>query len=65
MTVTLTRGELTFVFRKVPALICRDCSEEYLTEETSILLLQIANESFNKGESNFKDLSVDSPSVKS
>ena len=51
--VTLIRGEFKFIFRNVPALICRDCSEEYISEKISGQLLNIANESFKKGEGSY------------
>ncbi len=47
--ITLTQGKLVFVFKNVPAQICHDCSEEYINEDITTLLLQIANESFKKG----------------
>ena len=47
--ITLTKGKLVFVFKNVPAKICHDCSEEYINEDTTKLLLQTANESFKKG----------------
>jgi len=47
--ITLTREKLVFVFKNVPAQICHDCSEEYIDEDTTNLLLQTANESFSKG----------------
>jgi YgiT-type zinc finger domain-containing protein len=47
--ITLTREKLVFVFKNVPAQICHDCSEEYIDEDTTNLLLRTANESFNKG----------------
>ncbi len=60
--VTLTRDEFTMIFRKVPAMICRDCSEEYVNDETSTLLLNIANQYFRKGKGNFvKDFSKEAP----
>ena len=48
--VTLTRGDFNIVFRNVPAMICRDCSEEYINEDTSTLLQNIANESIKNGK---------------
>jgi len=45
----MTKGKLVFVFKNVPAKICHDCSEEYIDENTTKLLLQTANDSFNKG----------------
>jgi YgiT-type zinc finger domain-containing protein len=53
IAVTLTRGDCKMVFRNVPSMKCRDCSEEYVNEETSSLLLDIANESVKKGEGSF------------
>jgi YgiT-type zinc finger domain-containing protein len=47
--ITLTKGKLVFTIKNVPAHICHDCSEEYIDEDTTNLLLQTANESFNKG----------------
>jgi YgiT-type zinc finger domain-containing protein len=47
--ITLTKGKLVFVFKNVPAKICQDCSEEYIDEDATKLLLQTANESFKKG----------------
>ena len=54
--ITLTSGTLAVVFRNVPAEICHDCSEEYISEENTELLLQAAGESFKKGVAiNVKD----------
>ena len=47
--ITLTKGKLVLTFKNVPAQICHDCSEEYIDEDTTNQLLQIANESFKKG----------------
>jgi YgiT-type zinc finger domain-containing protein len=47
--ITLTKGKLVVTFKNVPAQICHDCSEEYIDEDTTNQLLQIANESFKKG----------------
>lgn len=43
-TVTLERGEMVLVFRKVPALVCEVCGEEYVDEDTTSALLSIAEE---------------------
>jgi YgiT-type zinc finger domain-containing protein len=48
-TVTLTRGNTTVVFRDVPALICDNCGEEYVDEETTSRLLAIAEEAARSG----------------
>ncbi len=34
VTKTLTRGPLTVVVRSVPALVCDQCGEEIITEDT-------------------------------
>ena len=49
VTVTLERDGLTLVIKGVPALVCPNCGEEYLSEETSIRLLQTAEESARNG----------------
>ncbi|HOC94133.1 MAG TPA: type II toxin-antitoxin system MqsA family antitoxin [bacterium] len=41
-TVTLERAEATIVIKAVPALICENCGEEYISEETSVSLLKQA-----------------------
>jgi YgiT-type zinc finger domain-containing protein len=43
VTVTLDINNKTFVFKDVPALVCENCSEQYLEEETSRRLLAQAN----------------------
>lgn len=43
-TVTLERGGLTLVVKGVPARICPNCGEEYVDEQTTTRLLQIAEE---------------------
>ena len=54
--ITLTKGKLVVVFRNVPTDICHDCGEEYISENTTKLLLQTADESFQKGiELDLKD----------
>ena len=47
--ITMTKGKSVVVFRDVPAEICHDCGEEYISEETTKLLLYKANESFKSG----------------
>jgi hypothetical protein len=51
MTVTLARNDFKIVIKNVPSMICKDCSEEYVSEEISASLLNIANESIKKGKS--------------
>ena len=43
-TVTLTRGESTIVVKNVPADICENCGEYYLTEEISTQIMAMAEE---------------------
>ena len=43
-TVTLTREQLTLVVKDVPANVCENCGEEYVDEETSKQLFQMAEE---------------------
>lgn len=38
-TVTLQRGEATIIFRRVPADLCDNCGENYLSEKVSRDLL--------------------------
>lgn len=48
-TVTLERGEMVLVFRKVPAEVCEVCGEEYVDEETTAKLLETAEEAVRAG----------------
>lgn len=48
-TVTLERGEMVLVFRKVPALVCEICGEEYVEEDTTSMLLSTAEEAARSG----------------
>ena len=41
-TITLERNGMTLVVKSVPALICENCGEEYLSEETTTKLLRDA-----------------------
>jgi len=43
-TVTLTRGEATIVIKKVPADICENCGEYYLSDEIAGKTLAMAEE---------------------
>lgn len=43
-TVTLTRGQLTFVVRAVPAQVCPNCGEAYVDEATAEQLLATAEQ---------------------
>ncbi len=48
-TVTLTRDGLTLVVKGVPATICNNCGEEYVTEEAATHLLATAEEAVRAG----------------
>lgn len=48
-TVTLEREEMILVFRKVPAMVCEVCGEEYVDEETTSRLLSAAEEAARSG----------------
>ena len=49
ITVVLEREQSTFVFKNVPAQICENCGEEYLSENINQKLLQTAEEAFARG----------------
>lgn len=48
-TITLERDTSTIVFKDVPALICDNCGEKYVEENTTKDLLQKANELIKNG----------------
>ncbi len=43
-TVTLERGQTVVVFRNVPAQVCANCGEAYVSEEVTAKLLKEAEE---------------------
>lgn len=43
-TVTLERGQTVVVFRNVPAEVCANCGEAYVSEEITAQLLEEAEE---------------------
>jgi len=49
ITVVLEREHSTLVFKNVPAQICENCGEEYLSESINQKLLQTAEEAVNRG----------------
>jgi len=49
VTFTLERNNVIIVFKNVPALVCENCGDFYLTSETTQLLLQRANLTLKKG----------------
>jgi len=48
-TVTLQREESTIIIKNVPAEICNNCGEYYLSEEIATRLLALAEEAVCKG----------------
>lgn len=48
-TVTLQRGGTTVVIKEVPADVCDNCGEYFLSEEMSARVLAVADEAVNKG----------------
>ena len=48
-TVTLTRDAMTIVVKKVPAEVCSTCGEEYVDQDTTARLLQVAEEAVKAG----------------
>ncbi len=48
-TVTLQRGETTVVFKDVPAQVCENCGEYYLSEEITAKLLKRAERAVEDG----------------
>ena len=49
ITVVLERGGTTLVFKEVPAEVCDNCGEEYLSAETNRSLLFKAEQSVGRG----------------
>jgi len=49
VTVTLQRGEATIVIKSVPADVCDNCAEYYLSEEVTRRVLELGEEAVRKG----------------
>ena len=49
VTVTLERGLSTLVFKSVPALVCENCGEAYVSDDVAARLLEIANRAVSAG----------------
>lgn len=49
VTVTLERGNLTYVVKNVPARVCPNCGEEYLDEQIAKQLLRSAEDMVHAG----------------
>lgn len=48
-TATLEREGVTLVFKNVPAMVCDNCGEEYLDEDVTARLLDVAEEAAQTG----------------
>lgn len=48
-TVTLNRGQTTLVFKNVPAEICDNCGEYYLSEDVAARVLEQAERAVESG----------------
>ena len=49
VTVTLTRDEMVFVFKGVPADVCQNCGEYYLSDEITNVVLSRAERAIENG----------------
>ena len=49
ITATLERGDTTIIIKQVPADVCENCGEGYLSHEISIQLLQQAESAVKEG----------------
>ncbi len=49
VTSTLERENVIIVFKNVTALVCENCGDYFLTEETTHLLLERASKTLEKG----------------
>ncbi len=49
VTIVLERDHTTLVFKKVPAMICDNCGEEYVSAEVNKALLSRAREELERG----------------
>jgi YgiT-type zinc finger domain-containing protein len=49
ITVLLEKNETTLIFKSVPAQICDNCGEEFVSSEVNNNLLKRANEAVEKG----------------
>ena len=49
VTVTVQRGPCTVVFKDVPADVCENCGEYYLSEGTATALFEMAEAAVRRG----------------
>jgi len=48
-TVTLDRGRTTVIIKDVPAQVCENCGEYYLSEEVTDKVQNLAQQAFQQG----------------
>jgi YgiT-type zinc finger domain-containing protein len=48
-TIVLDKDDIVLVFQEVPAKICDNCGEEYLSAETNRRLLHLAKDAKQRG----------------
>ncbi len=48
-TIVLEKDHTTLVFKRVPAEVCENCGEEYISEEVNKALLLRAREEMGRG----------------
>jgi len=48
-TIVLERDQMTLVFKSIPAQICNNCGEEYISSAINQTIIRRANEEANKG----------------
>ena len=48
-TVTLHRGECSVIIKGVPAQVCKNCGEYYLSEEVASRVFQLAETAVREG----------------
>jgi YgiT-type zinc finger domain-containing protein len=49
VTVTFQKGQTTVIIKEVPADVCDNCGEDYLTEEITRLVMAMAEQAVKKG----------------
>ena len=49
ITVVLEKAQTTLVFKNVPAQVCENCGEEYLSSTINTDLLKKANDAVDRG----------------
>ena len=47
--ITLSKDDSLIVFKKVPAEVCTNCGEQYIAQEVTKEVLNLANDSLKKG----------------